>query len=133
MSDATATVQTKNGTAAAKAYQRRAIAPPIDVFENVEELLLVADVPGVASDGIDLRIENDTLTLVARRAEAGREAAALAHEYEETDFATSFQIPQGIDATSISAETKNGMLVVHLPKTAATKSRKVVVRSNTGD
>jgi HSP20 family molecular chaperone IbpA len=127
MSDVT-TVHEKNGTAPAKAYQRRAVAPPVDVFENADELLIVADVPGVPGEGIDLRVENDTLTLTARRPEAKEEPPALAREYEEVDFATSFRIPAGIDTPSITAETKNGTLVVRLPKAAAVKARKIVVR-----
>lgn len=130
MSDVNAVHENKNGTASAKAYRRRAVAPPVDVFENADELLIVADVPGVANDGIDLRVENDTLTLAARRNGAGDASAspALVREYDEVDFAATFRIPAGIDAGSIVAETKNGTLVVRLPKAAAAKSRKIVVR-----
>lgn len=133
MSNATPTVHEKNGTAPAKAYQRRAVSPPVDVFENDDELLIVADVPGVPGDGIDLRVENDTLTLFAKRRDPKDEPPALAREYEESDFATSFRIPAGIDTGSITAETKNGLLLVRLPKAAAVKARKIVVRQGSGD
>lgn len=133
MSDVMSTVPEKNGTAHARAYQRRASAPPVDVFENADELLLVADVPGVPPDGVDLRVENDTLTLFARRSETKDEPPALAREYDEVDFATRFRIPAGIDTGSITAETKNGTLLVRLPKTAAVKARKIVVRQGSGD
>src|SRR5271170_752417 len=46
-----------NGTAASKAYHRRAAAPSVDVFENADELLIVADVPGVGNDGLDLQVD----------------------------------------------------------------------------
>jgi HSP20 family molecular chaperone IbpA len=129
MNEAT-TVQAKNGSTAAKSYQRRAVAPPVDVFENADELLIVADVPGVADGGIDLRIENDTLTLVAHRAEELLTGSpALVREYDEVDFAATFRIPAGIDHSGIAAETKNGTLLVRLPKAAAARSRKIVVRS----
>jgi HSP20 family protein len=123
----TDTVRENNGSGSAKAYRRRAVAPTVDVFENVDELLIVADVPGVPSSGIDLRVENDTLTLDARRSAAKDESVALAREYDEVDFATTFRIPAGIDAAAIGAETKNGTLVVRLPKAAAAKPRKIVV------
>ncbi|MGH7297983.1 MAG: Hsp20/alpha crystallin family protein [Polyangiaceae bacterium] len=120
----------KNGHIAGKGYQRRTAAPPVDVFENADELLIVADVPGVANDGIELRVENDTLTLVARRAEASLERApALVREYDEVDFEATYRIPAGIDTSSIAAETKNGTLVVRLPKAAAAKARKIVVHT----
>jgi len=124
----------QNGTAAAKAFRRRAAPPLVDVFENADELLIVADVPGVPNDGIELRVENDTLTLVARRSgAAAADAPALVREYTEVDFTTTFRIPAGIDTASISAETKNGTLVVHLPKSAVAKSRRIVVRPRSGD
>ena len=129
MNEVTAVTQ-KNGIHRAGAYRRRTTAPPVDVFENADELLIVADVPGVSNDGIDLRVENDTLTLTARRAESKEESPALVREYEDVDFRATYRIPAGIDTGAISAETKNGTLVVHLPKAAAAKARKIVVRSN---
>src|SRR3984957_15469818 len=125
-------VEEKNGTVAGKAYQRRAAAPSVDVFENADELLIVADVPGVPNDGIDLQVQNDTLTLTARRP-APADSPALVREYEETDFVATFRIPAGIDTAAIAAETKNGTLVVRLPKAAAAKARKIVVRPRSGD
>ncbi len=120
-----------NGTASSKAYHRRAAAPSVDVFENADELLIVADVPGVRNDGIDLQVQNDELTLTARRL-AVSESPALVREYDETDFVATFRIPAGIDTSAIVAETKNGTLVVRLPKAAAAKARKIVVRSGSG-
>jgi HSP20 family molecular chaperone IbpA len=125
-------VEEKNGAVAGKAYQRRTVAPPVDVFENADELLIVADVPGVPNDGIDLRVENDTLTLVARRPDGGGDAPALVREYAEVDFTATFRIPAGIDTAGIVAETRNGMLLVRMPKSAAAKARRIVVRPRSG-
>lgn len=132
MSDQTTMVE-KNGLSHARAYRRREIAPPVDVFENADELLIVADVPGVTNDGVDLTFENDVLTLLARRPAPKEEAPALAREYEECDFAATYRIPAGIDTSAITAETRNGTLFVRLPKMATAKSRKIVVRSGSGD
>lgn len=128
----TASSTAQNGTLPAKAYQRRATAPSVDVFENSDELLLVADVPGVPNDGIELQFDHDTLTLTARRPSAPDDAPAVAREWEPTDFVATFRIPAGIDASAITAETKHGTLVVRLPKAAASKARKIVVRSGSG-
>jgi HSP20 family molecular chaperone IbpA len=127
MSDMTS-VRENNGSLSTRAYQRRAVAPPVDVFENADELLILADVPGVRGDEIDLRVENDTLSLQARRPVDREAPPALVREYEEVDFATTFRIPAGIDTAAIAAETKNGTLVVRLPKAAGAKARKVPVR-----
>jgi HSP20 family molecular chaperone IbpA len=123
-------VTEKNGISRAGAYQRRTAAPPVDVFENSDELLIVADVPGVPNDGIDLHIENGTLSLTARHGDGKGDSPALVREYDEVDFRATFRIPAGVDTSAIAAETKNGTLIVHLPKAAALKARKIVVRSN---
>jgi HSP20 family molecular chaperone IbpA len=120
------TVQ-QNGSVQSKSYTARAVAPPVDVYENADELLVIADIPGVSSETVDVRIESGTLTLEARRPPANG-GPALAREYEELDFSRSFRIPDGIDAASVSAEAKNGTVVVRLPKSAAVKPRKIVVR-----
>jgi len=121
------TVSERNG-ATAKAYGRRSVAPPVDVFESADDLLIVADVPGVPNGGIELRVENGTLSLDAKRPQSKDEHPALAREYDEVDFSTTFRIPAGIDTGAISAETKNGTLVVRLPKAAGAKSRKISVK-----
>lgn len=51
-------------------------------------------------------------------------------EFDEVDFSAIYRIPASVDTGAISAETKNGTLLVHLPKAAAAKARKIVVRSN---
>ena len=117
-----------NGTSRAKQYAARAVSPPVDVFENADEILVIADVPGVPSASIDVRVESGTLTLEARRA-ADSSGPAVAREYEEVDFVRTFRIPDGVDTASISAESKNGTVLVRLPKVAAVKPRKIDVRS----
>jgi HSP20 family protein len=119
----------ENQAASSPYVHRRAVEPPIDVLESADDVLVVADIPGASAATIDVRIENDTLTLQAKRPAASQDAApALAREYEEVDFARSFRIPAGIDAANITAEAKNGTVVVRLPKAAAAKTRKIDVR-----
>jgi HSP20 family molecular chaperone IbpA len=117
-----------NGVQPSKQYYARAASPPVDVFENGEEVLLIADVPGVPAGAIDVRVENGTLTLEARRTVEAR-GPALAREYDEVDFARTFRMPDGIDAANISAEAKNGTVLVRLPKVASVKARKITVQS----
>jgi HSP20 family molecular chaperone IbpA len=119
-------VQDSNGVMA-KSYQRRVVSPPVDVFESPDDLLIIADVPGVPNGSIDLRVESGTLTLLAKHAAPSEEHPALAREYDEADFSATFRIPSGIDTSAIIAEAKNGTLVVRLPKAAAAKPRKIAV------
>jgi HSP20 family molecular chaperone IbpA len=104
-------------------------APDVDVFENADEVLVVADIPGVPGEAVDIRVENDTLTIEARQGAPG-EAPALAREYEPVDYARAFRIPAGIDGTGVRAEAKGGTVVVHLPKAAASKPRKIAVQTS---
>ncbi|MGD0675941.1 MAG: Hsp20/alpha crystallin family protein [Polyangiaceae bacterium] len=121
-------VHDSNGSVAPRSpQQRRTVAPPVDVFENGDEILVVADVPGVSGESIDVRVENGTLTIETKRARA--EARALAREYDEFDYVRSFRIPGGVDNAAITAETKEGTLVLRLPKAAASKPRKIAVRT----
>src|SRR5262249_146 len=109
---------------------RRAVVPPVDILENADEVLVVADVPGVEASAIDVRVENDTLTLEAKHTSSPVGTPALAREYDETDFARNFRIPAGIDAANINAEVRNGTVIVRLPKAATAKPRKVAVRAS---
>ncbi len=112
-------------------YPVRTVAPLVDVFENAEEVLVVADVPGVGVDGVDVRVENGTLTLQAKHPSRQEQSGpALAREYDEVDRARSFRIPDGIDTGRISAEARNGTVLVRLPKVAAVKPRKIDVRAS---
>jgi HSP20 family protein len=122
-------VSQKNGQPSTQIYASRVVAPAVDVFENADEVLIVADVPGVTDENLDIKVENDTLTLEAKRTAPTGELPALAREFEELNFSASFRIPAGIDASAAVAESKNGTLTVHLPKAAASKPRKIVVRS----
>jgi HSP20 family protein len=123
---------TKNGArpGVAPPRARRVVNPDVDVYENADELLVVGDLPGASSDTVEIRVENDTLTLEAKHAAPVDVLPALAREYEEFDYARSFRIPAGIDTTAVHAEAKNGAVVVHLPKAAAAKPRKIAVKAS---
>jgi HSP20 family protein len=102
--------------------------PRVDIYETEEELLLLADVPGVKADDVDLRFERGELVLQGRVRERPRSGQMLVNEYGEGDFYRVFQIHESIDHTRISAECKNGELIVHLPKAEAAKPKQVKVR-----
>jgi len=108
--------------------QRRAVTPACDIYENKEEVLLVADLPGVAPEALRINVDNDELTLEARR-ELPSEGVLLSAEYPACDYRRSFVVPTGIDASKIAAELKNGILHLHLPKSEEVKPRQISVRA----
>ena len=103
--------------------------PAVDIVEKADELLLVADVPGVLVDQIDVRYEDGELTLHAPavvRRPAGR---FWLEEYQVGDYYRSFRIGQSIDATRINAQCVDGVLTLHLPKVESVKPRRIAVKS----
>jgi len=103
--------------------------PRVDIFETEQELTLFADVPGVRRDDVDLRYENGELLLHGRVQPRQNGEHFLLREYEEGDFYRFFTIHESIDSGRIEAECKNGVLVVHLPKTEAAKPRRIAVQT----
>ncbi len=109
--------------------ERPSVAPLVDLYENGDELLLVADMPGVHKDGLDIQFRDGVLSLEGRR-EAGREGASLVRaEYRVADFVRHFTVPDGIDVEKIDASLSDGVLKLRLPKAAALKPRKIKVKA----
>jgi HSP20 family protein len=111
-------------------YGGRGYAPTVDIIEEEDELLLLADVPGATAEDIDIDFERGLLTLHARvKPRQPQDTNYLLREYGVGDFYRSFRIGEGIDAGKINAEIANGVLKLHLPKAEAIKPRKVQVKT----
>ncbi len=102
----------------------RTVAPPVDVYENQDELVLVADVPGISADNLELRIEKEVLTLEARRPQLGDGSDALRFDYERRFF-----LPRGLDAEKVQATVAKGVVTIRLPKAETAKPRRIPVRA----
>ncbi len=107
--------------------QARAITPPVDIFETQEGLIVIADIPGVAKEGIDVRVENDILT-IRGTVSADMPGDAVRREYELANYFRQFQLTDKVDVDKISAELRHGVLTVHLPKPEAQKPRQIEVK-----
>ena len=105
-----------------------AIPPRVDVFENESELLLVADLPGVAKDAVEVKFDDGELSIAARRGTKS-EGTLLRRETEVRDYERVFSLPDGIDVEKVSAELESGVLRVHLPKAPQKRARRIEVRS----
>ena len=103
--------------------------PRVDIHEGDKELTLFADVPGVRPEDVDLRYEQGQLLLHARVRSRQHGKNFLLNEYEEGDFYRNFAIHESIDGSRISAECKNGVLIVHLPKAEAVLPKQIAVKS----
>lgn len=108
----------------------QAVRPRVDVLENETEYLVVADLPGVTREAVDIRFEDGELRLEARRTVAPAPGQPLAEEYRMADFRRAFAMPEGVDAEKIEAELASGVLKVHLPKSAQKRPRRIDVRAS---
>ena len=102
--------------------------PPVDIYEDDQGLVVVADLPGVEPGALDVRVEQGVLTLLGRtQALAG--GTPLHREYELTGFFRQFQLPEEIDAGRIEAALTQGVLTLRLPRAAPAPPRRIAVRS----
>jgi HSP20 family molecular chaperone IbpA len=104
-------------------------APRIDIWETEDELLLYADMPGVTAENLDIEFENRELRIHGRVTPRHENVNFVYGEYGIGDFFRTFSIGETIDPEKISAELKNGVLTLHLPKTDAVKPRQIKVQS----
>jgi HSP20 family protein len=105
-------------------------SPAVDIFETEDALVLKADVPEVDLKDIDVRVENQTLTLGGERKFNGEATADKGyHRIERSygQFVRSFSVPSTVDTEKVSAEYHNGVLTVKLPKKEAAKPRQVKI------
>jgi HSP20 family protein len=104
-------------------------APAVDIYETENELVLKADLPDVDLKDIDVRVENQTLTIAGERKFEKQESGKGYHRIERNygTFVRSFSLPNTFDTEHIAADFKNGVLSVTLPKKEAAKPRQVKV------
>ncbi len=109
-------------------------APSVDIFETANELVVKADLPEINEKDLDVRVENNMLTIRGERKfeESVSEDNCLRVERAYGSFSRSFSLPNTINADGIRAEYRNGVLTVLLPKREESKPKqiKVSVSSN---
>jgi HSP20 family protein len=113
----------------AQSDARPAVAPACDVYENADEVLVVADLPGITADALNVNLDRNELQIAARREASPKDGKYVAVEYRDCDYRRHFAVPGGIDESKISAELKDGVLWLHLPKSEALKPRHIPVRA----
>lgn len=104
--------------------------PPVDIKETENELIFVADIPGIDMKDIDVRMENGTLTVRGeRKFERGKDEGGW-HRVERSygTFERMFTVPETVDADAVKADYKNGTLTIVLPKKEVAKPRQIKVQ-----
>jgi HSP20 family protein len=104
-------------------------APSVDIYETENELVLKADLPDIDEKDLDIRVENDMLTLRGERKfeQKVKEENYLRIERTYGSFSRSFSLPNTVNPEAIKAEYKNGVLTVEMPKRAESKPKQVKI------
>ncbi|QTA81057.1 Heat shock protein, Hsp 20 family [Desulfonema limicola] len=105
--------------------------PAVDIFETDMEIVLLADMPGVTPDSLDIDLRENTLTLSGEveQADHGEEIEILT-EYEVGKFYRQFSLSEVINQEKIDAKLYNGVLRLSLPKVEKIKPRKITVSAS---
>jgi len=113
-----------------KTIPARFYVPLTDIFETGDALKIVMEVPGVPKDGVDVKIENDVLSMEARIETTNYNGLEPVYtEYPVGHFARSFTLPEQVDQHNITALLEDGVLTLTLNKRPETKPRRIAIQS----
>ena len=105
----------------------RYLRPAATIVENQDGFLIEADLPGVNREGLQLTVEDDTLTILGKRSARSDGARALHREILPIDYRRAFELGREVDRTKVEARFEQGVLRVFLPKAEALKPRRIEV------
>jgi len=100
----------------------------VDIYEDDQGLVVLADLPGMEPGALDVRVDNRVLTIRGRTQHLAT-GTPVYREYELTGFFRQFQLPEEIDQAGIEADLKQGLLTLRLPRAAPAPSRRIEVRT----
>ena len=105
-------------------------SPRVDITEDDKEYVIKADLPEVKKEDVKLTVEDGVMCISGERHYEKEEKGKKYHRVERAygSFMRSFAVPENVDGTKVSAEYKNGVLNVHLPKSEKTKSKSLEVK-----
>ena len=105
-------------------------APSVDISETGQEYLIRANLPAVKKDDVEITFEDGMLTLSGERRQQEEQKDEKFHKVETLygSFSRTFALPEAIDAASIKAESKDGVLTIHVPKTKAEAKKPTTIK-----
>jgi HSP20 family protein len=106
----------------ARARRRRYVRPLVDIYSTGSEMVVLADLPGVQKDAVDVTVERDELVIEAKAAGRAEQESTLPWGYYRR-----FRLKTAFDRERIAAALENGILRISLPKAASEQARKVSV------
>jgi HSP20 family protein len=109
--------------------------PALDVWETETELVYAFDLPGIPEDKISLEVSDETLTVSAEREKVTEESGDRFYRFERRygTFSRAVGLPQGVDESKITADYKDGVLEIRVPKPEEQRPRRITLGSAVGD
>ena len=108
--------------------ERPFCSPEVNIYETPEGYVLEAEMPGVSKEGLEITVEGNTLSFVGRRPENEINGTVLYRESRPENYRRVFELDPAIDTNKISAEMRQGVLVLKLPKAEQVKPRKIQIK-----
>ncbi|ALP54796.1 heat-shock protein [Candidatus Tenderia electrophaga] len=107
-----------------------ALRPPVDIFEDERGITLLADMPGVSKDRLDVDVDRDSLSIQGSSAlEVPQGMEALHADVRSTRYQRSFSLSRELDGENITANLKDGVLTLRIPKREEHQPRKIEVQT----
>ena len=119
------------GTAGAETAPQEFVVPPVDVFENENAITLLADLPGVTKDQLNLRVDGETLVIEATASAASTppDMQLVYGELQCPAYRRQFTLSRELDASRIEAQLRDGVLRLTIPKAEEARPRRIQVQA----
>ena len=106
-------------------------SPSVDIYENKDQIVIEAELPGMKREDFELSVENNVITLRGERQFEKKDESDNYHRVERAygSFTRSFTLPNTVSAEGATADYRNGVLRVALPKREETKARRIEIKS----
>ena len=121
------TLQKQENKAMEQMNERKTKAPLVDIFENKEEIILLADMPGIEPDSLDVQFEKDELQISGKLKSQKENVNYSVRESLPYDYYRVFKLPKGLSFSKVKAEYKNGVLSLKIPKSEDNRTHKIKV------
>lgn len=106
-----------------------AVSPYMDIYESADEIIMIADMPGVTQQNLELKFENNEISIKGNQSPLEETWKPRFCEYKPLRFERGFKLPSGIDVSKIRADFTGGVLTVTLPKSEHEKPHTIKINS----
>jgi HSP20 family protein len=107
----------------------RSLVPAVDISEDREKVFIRVEMPGVANDGVEIRVENNTLSITGKQTSGLPSGNFILRERRSGDYVKRFTLDNSVNAEKIDAAMKNGILTLILNQKESAKPKKIEIRT----